>query len=64
VMLQAEKAMREALAGLSLGVVAERFGRKAPPEFWGVVKDWLDDNADTRVGKSETLGKRKRRRAP
>jgi Rrf2 family protein len=64
VMLHAEKAMREALAGQSLGDVAERFGRKAPPEFWGVVKDWLDDNADTRIGKPEPASKRKRRRAP
>ena len=64
VMLRAEKAMREALASQSLGDVAETFGRKAPPEFWGVVKGWLDDNADTRVGKPEPMGKRMRRRTP
>jgi Rrf2 family protein len=64
VMLRAEKAMREALASQSLGDVAEAFGRKAPAEFRGAVKDWLDDNADTRVGKPEPAGKRKRRRTP
>jgi Rrf2 family protein len=63
VMLRAEKAMREALASQSLGDVAETFGRKAPSEFWGVLKDWLEDNAETRVGKPEPVARRRHRRA-
>jgi len=41
-MLQAEKAMRDALAGQTLGAVAARFGRTAPGEFFDDVKAWVD----------------------
>jgi hypothetical protein len=50
-MLRAEKAMREALAGQSLADVAETFGRKAPPEFWGSFQQWVDRKVETRAGK-------------
>jgi Rrf2 family protein len=57
VMLRAEKAMREALASQSLADVAAAVEAKAPPAFWDVLKDWLDDNADTRIGKTEIVRK-------
>jgi Rrf2 family protein len=64
VILKAEKSMRDSLASQSLADVAEALGRKAPPAFWNVVKEWLDDNADTRIGKGNVVSKRNRRRAP
>jgi Rrf2 family protein len=51
VMLRAEKAMREALAGQTLADVAEAVGRKAPPEFWSSFQEWADKKAETRAGK-------------
>lgn len=41
VMLQAEKAMREALAAQTLGAVGSRFARKAPHEFLSEVNEWM-----------------------
>jgi Rrf2 family protein len=58
VMLRAEKAMREALAGQSLADVAEAVGSKAPPEFWGSFQDWVDKKAEIRVGKPKRKGAR------
>jgi Rrf2 family protein len=52
VMLQAEKAMRDALAAQTLGAVATRFGRKAPPSFFGAFKDWLGARQSTRTARS------------
>ncbi|MEX3175510.1 Rrf2 family transcriptional regulator, partial [Serratia quinivorans] len=55
VMLQAEKAMRDALAVQTLGAVATRFGRKAPEGFFGEVNPWVDERLSertTRSGKS------------
>jgi Rrf2 family protein len=43
VMLQAEKAMRAALASQSLASVHAALGRKAPPEFTGQVQQWMSD---------------------
>jgi Rrf2 family protein len=61
VMLQAEKAMREALAAQSLADVAARFGRKAPRQFVKNVQDWIDERADSRTAR---VGKRSRDAPP
>jgi Rrf2 family protein len=63
VMLRAEKSMRDALKSQSLADVAQTLGRKAPPEFWDDVKEWLDDRADTPISKPTAVRKGKRRRA-
>jgi Rrf2 family protein len=52
VMLQAEKAMRDALAAQTLGDVAARFGRKAPQGFFGEVNVWLDERMTERTARS------------
>ena len=52
VMLQAEKAMRDALALQTLGTVASRFGRKAPEGFFGEVNIWLDERLSERTTRS------------
>jgi len=52
VMLQAEKAMRDALAAQTLGAVAARFGRKAPQGFFGEVNLWLDERMTERTARS------------
>ena len=51
VMLQAEKAMRDALAAQTLGEVASRFGRKAPASFFSDVQGWVDDRMTTRTAR-------------
>lgn len=51
VMLQAEKAMREALAAQTLGEVAARFGRKAPPSYVADWREWLDDRQGQRTSR-------------
>lgn len=51
VMLQAEKAMRDALAAQTLGEVAARFGRKAPASFFSDVQEWVDDRMTTRTAR-------------
>ena len=53
VMLQAEKAMRDALAAQTLGAVAARFGRKAPQGFFGEVNLWLDERMTERTARSK-----------
>lgn len=57
VMLQAEKAMRAALAAQTLGDVAAKFDRKAPQTFTLDVNAWMDDRLTRRTargGKSRT----------
>ncbi|MGQ9365093.1 RrF2 family transcriptional regulator [Azospirillum sp. ST 5-10] len=49
VMLRAEKAMRATLAQETLADVADRFGRKAPPEFAGAVGDWIEGRIGARA---------------
>jgi Ca2+-binding RTX toxin-like protein len=51
VMLQAEKAMRDALAAQTLGDVASRFGRKAPETFFSDFRDWAGDRQTTRTAR-------------
>ncbi len=51
VMLQAEKAMRNALAAQSLADVAARFGRKAPDSFFGDVDAWVGEWLIGRTGR-------------
>jgi len=64
VMLRAEKAMRDTLAGHSLADLAQAVGRKAPPDFSGEVRNWLSDRVNSRVGKRSTSGASARRPAP
>lgn len=49
VMLQAEKAMRDALASQTLASVGERFVRKAPSEFLGEVSGWINERIGQRA---------------
>ncbi len=51
VMLQAENAMREALAAQSLDDVAARFGRKAPASFLTEVEEWFDERQSARTAR-------------
>lgn len=48
-MMQAEKAMRESLASQTLGGVAQRFGSKAPQEFFTDVQAWIGDRMPGRT---------------
>jgi Rrf2 family protein len=48
VMLQAEKAMRDALAARTLGDVGQAVGSKAPVDFSSEVQAWLDDRTSKR----------------
>ncbi|GGF20666.1 transcriptional regulator [Aliidongia dinghuensis] len=57
VMLQAEKAMRQALAAQTLGDVAARFGSKAPRQFLADVQDWIGQRVD---GRTARVGRRLR----
>ncbi len=57
VMLQAEKAMRQAQAAQTLGDVASRFSRKAPGQFLADVQDWIDRRVD---GRTARVGKKAR----
>lgn len=52
VMLQAEKAMRDALASQSLGDVAARFGRKAPESFFAEIGGWIGSRMSGRTGRA------------
>jgi Rrf2 family protein len=52
VMLQADKAMRAALAAQSLGGVATRFLSKAPADFFRDVNAWIDESAGERTARS------------
>jgi Rrf2 family protein len=52
VMLQADNAMREALASQTLGAVSARFMRKAPAKFFRDVRMWIDESAGGRVARS------------
>ena len=51
VMLQAEKAMRDTLAGTTLRDIAAAVDRKAPPEFARDIQSWLDTRLRGRTGK-------------
>jgi Rrf2 family protein len=57
VMLQAEKAMRQALAAQTLGDVASRFDRKTPRQFLSDVQGWIDQRTD---GRTARVGRRSR----
>lgn len=50
VMLQAEKAMRDALGAHTLGDIADRFGRYAPDVF-SDVNGWINDRIEARTAK-------------
>lgn len=58
VMLSAEKAMRDALAGQSLADIGRVLGNKAPPHFAVETQDWLGSRHDTRTGKSVAVTKK------
>lgn len=58
VMLRAEKAMRDSLAGQSLAELASTFGRKAPPEFKSDVQNWLSDRASRRIRNTSSAAPR------
>jgi Rrf2 family protein len=49
VMLRAEKAMRDSLAERSLADVGRAVERKAPAEFAGEVRSWMDSRIKRRV---------------
>ncbi len=55
VMLQAEKAMRQALAAQTLGSVASCFSSLAPSQFLADVQDWIDQRT---VGRTARVGRR------
>jgi len=55
VMLQAEEAMRQALAAQTLGDVAARFGSTAPRQFLADVQDWIEERVG---GRTARVGKR------
>lgn len=50
-MMQAEKAMRDSLASQTLGSVAQRFGSKAPQEFFTDVQAWIGDRMQGRTAR-------------
>ncbi|MFV3128879.1 RrF2 family transcriptional regulator [Niveispirillum sp. KHB5.9] len=50
-MLQAEKAMRDSLATQTLGGVAQRFGAKAPQEFFTDIQSWIGDRMKDRTAR-------------
>ncbi len=52
VMLQAEKAMRDALSAQTLADVATRFGRKAPPAFLRDAGAWMDQRLNNRTARN------------
>ena len=51
VMLQAEKAMRDALAAQTLGAVSERFSRKAPASFFADFQGWVGERMTSRTAR-------------
>lgn len=50
-MMQAEKAMRDSLASQTLGSVAQRFGSKAPQEFFTDIQAWIGDRMQGRTAR-------------
>lgn len=52
VMLQAEKAMREALAAQTLESVSNRVVSKTPPDFLAGINGWIDDRMSERTRKA------------
>ena len=61
VMLQAEHAMRQALAAQTLGDVADRFNRAAPGPFFTDVQNWIEQRVDDRTAR---VGRRSRDTPP
>jgi Rrf2 family protein len=53
VMLKAEKAMRDILAGQSLGDLADAVAGKAPPKFGAAVGSWIGARVEGRVRKGQ-----------
>ncbi len=51
-MVRAEQAMRDALAGQTLGAIADGLGRTAPKRFFADVDVWLDDRIRARTRSS------------
>jgi Rrf2 family protein len=51
VLLQAEKAMRDTLAGETLAGLSEAVARKAPPEFTADLGNWIGGRMKIRTGK-------------
>ena len=49
VMLRAEKAMRDSLAGQSLADLTDAVGRKAPTDFSAEVETWIGDRTRSRI---------------
>ena len=49
VMLRAEKAMRDTLAGQSLADLTDAVGRKAPSDFSAEVETWIGDRTRSRI---------------
>lgn len=56
VMLHAEKAMREALGERTLADLGRAVERKAPPEFAGEVRSWMEERVQNRVRKRIVIG--------
>lgn len=52
VMLQAEKAMRDTLAGQSLGTIAVKFGKMAPAKFFEELDTWVGQRMSDRTGRA------------
>ncbi|MFA6114724.1 MAG: Rrf2 family transcriptional regulator [Sphingomonas sp.] len=52
VMLRAEKAMRDTLAGQSLAALTQAVARKAPSDFSTEVETWLGDRVRSRTRRS------------
>lgn len=51
-MLQAEKAMRDTLSRQTLGEIASRFTKKAPPSFGADVEHWISERMTNRTTRS------------
>lgn len=64
VMLRAEKAMRDALADRSLADVGRAVARKAPAEFAGEVRSWMDDRIEARVRRPLSIASSVNEEAP
>lgn len=45
-MMTAQKRMEEALAQQTILDIGRKFGRKAPPDFFGKVDDWMNDRRE------------------
>jgi hypothetical protein len=59
-MLKVEKAMRAELSAHTLADVAAAIDRKAPPNFFVDVEQWIEDQAETQYSKRASSRNRKR----